>query len=194
MSKTTLLSLAALVLAAFIALSPAVDAREQRHYETIFAEAVSEQYRLQVAGTYPARSEVLVKLPNNNQYAVPVAPGSDLSVWKTNELVVVTITQGLVIEIESPSAGAAPGLTYAVLNGTDVLAGIPDDVLVREVQLVTRVTAVNQDTGAITFEAATGDVRTAVAADPAIVKAAHVRPGELLVLTYFDAIDIEPAN
>lgn len=182
-------SAATAALALVLPAGPAA-AAEPRAYETVFAEAVTTTYDMQVAGTYAARDEVLLKRANGNQYAVPVAPGSDLSIWRENELVTVSVTQGMMIAI-APSDAGEPGIAYEVLNGTGELEGIPSDVLVREVTLVTRVTEVNRDTGAVTFEAAAGGTRTAVLADPSLLSG--IAPGgrDLLELTYFDAIDIE---
>ncbi|WP_108658992.1 hypothetical protein [Acuticoccus kandeliae] len=160
-------------------------------YETIFASAETVSIDAQVAGTYPARSEVLVKLPNNNQYAVPVPAGSDLAMWRENALVTVSITQGLVIEV-TDAVTAEPSYSYAVIGDADDFAGIPSDVLVRQLTVVTTIESVDKSTGYVTFLAPSGDMRRGMFADPAKLEALDVKPGAFFELTYFDSIDIDP--
>ncbi|MCF3936478.1 hypothetical protein L1787_24100 [Acuticoccus sp. M5D2P5] len=159
-------------------------------YDTVFADSETISIDAQVAGTYPARSEVLVKMPNNNQYAVPVGEGADLSIWRENELVTVSITQGLIIEVTDTEA-ADPGYTYVLVDDTSDFDGIPDNVLVRQLTVTTTIKSVDMETGYVTFLAPSGDERRGLYADPDTLRALDVEKGSLFELTYFDAIDIE---
>lgn len=170
-----------------LALAPGLAAAEPRQYDTVFAEAATARYDLQVAGTYPARDEVLLKLPNGNQYAVPVAPGSDLSVWRENELVRLDVTQGLVVALE-PAGSAEPGYSYTVVNDTAVMDGIPDDVLVRRIEIVAPVEEVDVEAATITFEAPVGETRTAPVVEASLVET--IESGALVDFTYFDAVEV----
>ncbi|XWN31047.1 MAG: hypothetical protein ROR55_26925 [Devosia sp.] len=165
------------------------DASERLKYEAIFAEAESVKIGAQVAGTYPARSEVLVKLRNNNQYAVPVVPGSDLSVWRENALIDIIITQGLIVDVRR--GGEDIPFTYTVVTDTDVIEGAPSDKVVREIRYTTTIREVGANHETVVFEAEAGDQRLAVVSTPESLKEMGIKAGDRVDLVYFDEIDIE---
>jgi len=174
--------------AVFAALAaPAALAADAPAYETVFAEESTSTFDVQVAGTYPARSEVLVKMRNNNQYAIPVPEGADLSVWRENMLVRVTITQGLVMDIAA-GADATESFTYEVI-GAEAMSGKPEDVLVRRITWVTPVEEVDVSERTVTFVAPAGDTREAAVAETVDIETFSDRDATV-TLTYFDSIDI----
>ncbi|MBJ3777635.1 hypothetical protein [Acuticoccus mangrovi] len=177
--------------AALLSLGVAAHAAESKlKYEDVFADATEVVIPVQVAGTYEERSELLVKLPNDNQYAVPVADPADLAAWRKNDLVNVVITQGIVADVRR--GGPAPAFSYTVLDDTEVLDGIPEDTLVRQITVTTTVKDIEEDIDQIVFLAAAGDDRTATVMTPGMLKKAGLKPGDLVDLIYFDEIDIEP--
>lgn len=174
-------------LAAAAALSTAALAADPPAYETVFAEATTSSYDVQVAGTYPARSEVLVKFPNNNQYAIPVPEGSDLSVWRDNMLVRVTITQGLVMDLAEGTSGGE-SFSFEVI-GAQAMTGKPDDVLVRQITFTTPVKEVDVEERTITFLAPAGSERSAPVAEAVDIER-FAETDATLTLTYFDQVEI----
>lgn len=185
--KAIVAALGALALGIPLATAAIAETPAPPAYETVFAEATTSTFDLQVAGTYPARSEVLVKLTNGNQYAIPVPEGSDLSVWRENMLVRVTITQGLVMDL-AEGAGQEPGYAFEVVTGEE-LTGIPEDILVRQITYVTPVEEIDVEERTVTFVAPAGDKRTALVAETVDITTFSEEEA-MLTLTYFDSVDI----
>lgn len=174
--------------AAIPALLVATATNAQDTYLESFANAASTSFTAQIEGTYPAEQSVLVKLANRNQFALPVAPDTDLSAWKPNQVVEVTITTGKVVGVETTPA-TAPTYNYEVLTTTD-MTGTPADSVVRLVTITTTLTALDPDKGLITFVAPTGEEQTALMYDIGRA-AAWDRGGRGMVeIKYYDEIDI----
>jgi len=186
MTRTMTALTAISALAALASTTPAALA-DTPSYETVFAEATTYTLDAQVAGTYPARSEVLVKLPNKNQYAIPVPEGSDLSVWRNNMLVKVTIEQGLVMDIAKGS-DAEESFTYEVIGAQD-MSSMPNDLLVREITWVTPVKEIDVEERTVTFVAPAGDTRKATVAEAVDIES-FKEDNATLKLIYYDSIDI----
>lgn len=184
-------ALRVLVGAAALGLTAASASADTYDYDAVFADATAVTFDAQVAGTYPARSEVLVKLLDNNQYAIPVDPDSDLSMWRENDLIDVTVRQGLVLAI-SDTGGAEPGWSYEVMNETGEIDGIPEDVVVRKITLVGEIEEVDTESKTITFVAPAGDRRTAVVSDT--VSLESVSSEGILEIVYLDEITVETKN
>lgn len=180
-------TMTALAAVAALATTVPATAADAPSYETVFAEATTYTLNAQVAGTYAARSEVLVKLPNKNQYAIPVPEGSDLSVWRENMLVKVTIEQGLVMDIAKGS-DAQETFSYEVIGAED-MSNMPHDLLVREITWVTPVKEIDVEERTVTFVAPAGDTREATVAEAVDIEAFKAEDATLK-LTYYDSIDI----
>ncbi len=167
------------------ALAAAVPAVAQTvEIDEVFSSATTVEYTAQVAGTYPARNEVLVKNANGNQFALPVAAGTDLSVWRTNEVLNVVITQGAVTEI-SPSSVATPEASFSVL--TEDVPGAPEDSVVRSVTASVPAASITVTETTVTFIGPDGMERTAPIAAGVTVEEIS---GEFVTVTYYDAVDI----
>lgn len=164
-------------------------AADQVAYTEAFANAETSSFTAQIAGIYAARSEILVKLPNRNQFAVPVDPDTDLSVWRTNDVVEVTVSTGEVVGVNTMPADSPQSVTYELVTDT-TMSAMPDDSVVRLVTLVTRMSAMDPDKGLITFVAPTGEERTALMTDMGMA-AGYDRGGRGMVqIQYYDDIDV----
>lgn len=180
-----------LTIAALMVLSTAsasaTDAKPD--YATVFAEAEVSSYEVNIAGTYDVRSEVLVRLRNRNQYAVPVPVGSDLSKWRENAPATVTIAQGVILDVVRADANAEP-FVYEVLTAEDMV-NLPADLVAREVTYAIPVRDVDIKEDTITFVAAAGGTRTAPASAEIIETITEFKASNALAeLTYYDAIAI----
>lgn len=177
---------AALLLVAAAAAAPAIAVApaHAQQLDEIFVDAAATEFSAQVAGTYPARNEVLVKVANGNQFALPVAAGTDLSVWRTNEVLDVVVTQGAVTEL-APAAAATPEATFSVL--TEDVPGAPEDAVVRTVTASFPAESVTVSETTVSFVGPEGVARTALIAEGVTIAPIT---GEWVTITYFDAIDI----
>ncbi len=125
-----------------------------------------------------------MKVANGNQFALPVAPGTDLSVWRTDEVLDVVVTQGAVTEL-APAAVAAPEASFSVL--TEDVPGAPADSVVRTVTASFPAERVTISETTVTFVGPEGVERTALIAEGVTVAPIT---GEWVTITYFDAVDI----
>lgn len=177
-------------LAAALLIAGVAHAQDAPNFVDIFADAETVTIDGQVAGTYDAKNELLLKLRNNDQYAVPMAAGADLSAWRTNELIRVKILQGIVVDVRDDPKGEA-GYTYEADDAWAEVDGIPSDLVVRRVTLTSKLDKVDRESGAVTFTAPDGEVRTVRVADPEMLKALDIEAGEEVDVTYFDAVGVE---
>ena len=179
----------ALFAASVLAVGAAQADTKAPDFEVIFADAETVSFDAQIAGTYEARNEVLVKLPNKNQYAVPVPPDADYSKWRNNMLVTVTITQGMVINLARAEDDAEP-FVYELLTGEDI-EDLPADILARRITYAVPIDKVDVREGKVTFTSFAGDQRTASVSKAAAeaVKEFGTR-NAMGELTYYDSIAI----
>ncbi|MEM6848421.1 MAG: hypothetical protein AAF580_10155 [Pseudomonadota bacterium] len=179
----------ALLAAAVLTAGAAQANADAPDFDLIFAEAETVSFDVQIAGTYEARNEVLVKLPNRNQYAVPVPADTDFSKWRTNMLVTVSITQGMVINLSRAEDDAEP-FVYETLTSDDI-ENLPADILARRITYAVPIDSVDVKEGEVTFTSFAGDKRTAsVSQDTAEAVKAFGTDNAIGELTYYDSIAI----
>lgn len=190
MKKLAFAPLFAAMFAALVAL-PAVPAAAQDvpDFVDVFAAAETTEIDGQVAGSYESKNELLVKIRNNDQFAVPMAAGADLSAFPKNALVKVSVTDGIVIDVRK-NAGGAPGVTYETDSAWAELDGVPSDSLVRRVTLTSELEAVDHKEGKVTFIAPHGEVRTLTVEPASLLSELDIKSGELVDVTYFEAIGV----
>lgn len=190
MHKLAFAPLFAAMFAALVALPnlPAA-AQDMPDFVAIFAAAETSEIDGQVAGTYGSKNELLVKIRNNDQFAVPMAAGADLAAYPKNALVKVTVTDGIVVDVRK-NAGGAPGVTYETDSDWAELDGVPSDSLVRRVTLTSELEAVDHENGKVTFVAPHGEVRTLTVEPASLLSELDIERGELVDITYFEAIGV----
>lgn len=79
----------------------------------MFGDAQVTSFKAQVATTNKMERQVVVKLTNGNQYAVPVPDGFDLAEVRENQFVTVEHLQGLILDVQKSDADE-PGVSYEV--------------------------------------------------------------------------------
>jgi hypothetical protein len=184
MPKAVAASLVAAVLAATsLAASPGLAA--SKTFEELFGAAVTDAFTAQIAGTYPARNEILVKIANGDQFALPVASGVDLGAWATNDVVRITNAIGAVTDI-SPAQVAEPAVSYAIVS--DDLAGVPEDTVARSVTYSLPAERITVTDAEVTFVGPSGNAVTVPLAEGVTVQPIR---GEFATITYFDAVSVE---
>lgn len=190
MKKLAVAPLFAAMFAALVAL-PAFPAAAQDvpDFVAMFAAAETIDIDGQVAGTYDTKNELLVKIRNNDQFAVPMAAGADLAAFPKNALVKVSFTEGVVVDVRK-NAGGAPGVTYETDSVWAELDGVPSDSLVRRVTLTSKLEAVDHADGKVTFIAPHGEVRTLAVEPASLLSELDIERGELVDVTYFEAIGV----
>jgi hypothetical protein len=177
-----------LAFALAVAGAAAASAQDTYSYDAVFANAATTSFEAQIAGTYPARNEILVKLANRNQFAVPVDPDSDLSMWRRNDVVEVSMAVGQVVGLSNAKTRET-SYSYEVVTDTGVMQGVPDDSVVRKVTLVTSLKNIDP-AGFVTFVAPSGEEQTAMLQDIGLIEGYNRGGAGLVELTYFDDIDV----
>lgn len=159
--------------------------------EDAFGDAAVTTFDVQVVGVYADRGELLVKTPNNNQYALYLPEViDDPQLTEKNRVVEVSYVLGVVMDIEV-FPGGDPSFTVADdVTWTDQ-GDLPDDFVKRLVTATAKIVSVDDANGTVTFIAPDGETRTAVVHDPKILKEMKVRPGDLANITYFEAINLD---
>jgi hypothetical protein len=159
--------------------------------EDAFGAAEVETFDVQVVGVFPERSELLVKTPNKDQYALYLPEViNDPELTVKNRVLEVSYVLGVVTDIEV-FKGGEPGFTVA----DDVTWGdegsLPADFVKRLVTATAKIESIDMANGTVTFIAPDGQTRTARVRDPKILKELAVRPGDLADVTFFEAIDLD---
>jgi hypothetical protein len=188
---------AALALAAF-AFAPAQAAETAttapaQSFVDVFGDATVSTFKAQVATTNEMENQVVVKLANGNEYAVPVPEGFDLAQVRENQFVTVERLQGLILDVQKSTADA-PGVAYDVdvtLSDTD---SMPAGLTTRSVTLTIQIEKFDHEKGTVTFEAPSGEKRTVALLHPELVKELGVKPGDFVDLTYYEGVGISISN
>ncbi|MGX1307668.1 putative membrane protein [Amorphus suaedae] len=160
----------------------------------VFGDATVTTFKAQVATTNEMENQVVVKLRNGNQYAVPVPVGFDLAEVRENQFVTIENLQGLILDVEKSSADQ-PGVTYNVddvdLTDTDKL---PEGLTIRSVTLTIQIEKIDRKAGTVTFEAPSGEKRTVALLHPEMLKTLDVKDGDLVDLTFYEGVGISISN
>lgn len=192
--RTAASTIAALSTAVALAVpfAPAAASDQEVSFQAIFEDGLPVTFPAEIREVVVDEREVIVELPGNKSYPVPVLEEVDIAALEVDMPVNVTITQGLIVDI-SPAYSNPRGFTFEVLNGTDTMSDIPNDVLVREVMATTVLKSINRTTGAVTFESPAGDARTAVLANPQrMLTGLELNTNDLFTLTYYDMVAVTP--
>lgn len=192
---------AALALSAF-AIAPAAaqtatttaQTAPAQSFVDVFGDAQVTTFKAQVATTNEMERQVVVKLTNGNQYAVPVPDGFELSQVRENQFVTVEHLQGLILDVQK-STQDAPGVTYDIdsvdLDDTD---NLPEGLTIRSVTLTIQIEKIDRKAGTVTFEAPNGEKRTVALQHPEMLKTLDVKDGDLVDLTYYEGVGMSISN
>ncbi|MGX1097032.1 hypothetical protein [Amorphus sp. MBR-141] len=160
----------------------------------VFGDATVSTFKAQVATTNEMENQVVVKLRNGNQYAVPVPDGFDLAEVREDQFVTIEHLQGLILDVQKSTADQ-PGVTYSVdnvaLNDTDKL---PEGLTIRSVTLTIEIEKIDLKAGTVSFEAPNGEKRTVALLHPDMVKSLDIKNGDLVDLTYYEGVGISISN
>jgi len=160
----------------------------------VFGDATVSTFKAQVATTNEMENQVVVKLRNGNQYAVPVPDGFDLAEVREDQFVTIEHLQGLILDVQKSTADQ-PGVTYSVdnvaLNDTDKL---PEGLTIRSVTLTIEIEKIDLKAGTVSFEAPNGEKRTVALLHPEMVKSLDIKNGDLVDLTYYEGVGISISN
>lgn len=180
-----------LVLAGCFALwTSSASSQEAPDFVDIFANAETVQIDGQVAGTYDVKNELLVKIRNNDQFAVPMAAGADLGAYPKNMLVRVSITEGAVVDVRKAEK-AEPSVTFETDSAWADVEGAPADALVRRVTLTAKLEHVDHEAGKVTVVAPYGETTELHVKPPSVLKDLGIANGEVADLTYFEIVDVD---
>ncbi len=159
--------------------------------EDAFGDAVATTFDVQVVGVFAERSELLVKTPNKDQYALYLPEViNDPELTVTNRVLEVSYVLGVVTDIEV-FPGGEPGFTVADNVTWADQGNLPDDFIKRLVTATAKIERVDMANGTVTFIAPDGETRTARVQDPKILKELKVRPGDLADITFYEAIELD---
>jgi|GEM_PF-2093866 len=192
---------AALALSAF-AIAPAAaqtatttaQTAPAQSFVDVFGDATVTTFKAQVATTNKMEQQVVVKLTNGNEYAVPVPEGFDLAEVRENEFVTVEHLQGLILDVRKSTADA-PGVTYDVQSvDIDDADRLPEGLTIRSVTLTIKIEKIDHSAGTVTFEAPSGEKRTVALLHPELVKDLDVKNGDLVDLTYYEGVGMSISN
>lgn len=160
----------------------------------VFGDATVSTFKAQVATTNEMENQVVVKLRNGNQYAVPVPDGFDLAEVREDQFVTIEHLQGLILDVQKSTADQ-PGVAYSVddvdLDDTDKL---PEGLTIRSVTLTIEIEKIDRKAGTVTFEAPNGEKRTVALLHPELVKSLDIKDGDLVDLTYYEGVGISISN
>ncbi len=159
--------------------------------EDAFGDAVTTTFDVQVVGVFAERSELLVKTPNRDQYALYLPEViNDPELTVKNRVLEVSYVLGVVTDIEV-FPGGDPGFTVADNVTWADQGNLPDDFIKRLVTATAKIERVDMANGTVTFIAPDGETRTAKVQDPKILKELKVRPGDLADITFYEAINLD---
>lgn len=159
--------------------------------EDAFGDAVATTFDVQVVGVFAERSELLVKTPNRDQYALYLPEViNDPELTVKNRVLEVSYVLGVITDIEV-FPGGDPGFTVADNVTWADQGNLPDDFIKRLVTATAKIESVDMANGTVTFIAPDGETRTARVQDPKILKELKVRPGDLADITFFEAIELD---
>jgi len=159
--------------------------------EDAFGDAVATTFDVQVVGVFAERSELLVKTPNKDQYALYLPEViNDPELTVKNRVLEVSYVLGVITDIEV-FPGGEPGFTVADNVTWADQGNLPDDFIKRLVTATAKIESVDMANGTVTFIAPDGETRTARVQDPKILKELKVRPGDLADITFFEAIELD---
>lgn len=165
-----------------------------QNFVDVFGDATVTTFKAQVATTNKMEQQVVVKLTNGNEYAVPVPEGFDLAEVRENQFVTVEHLQGLILDVQKSNAGE-PGVTYDVRSvDIDDADRLPEGLTIRSVTLTIKIEKIDHSAGTVTFEAPSGEKRTVAMLHPDMVKELDVKPGDLVDLTYFEGVGMSISN
>ncbi len=159
--------------------------------EDAFGDAVATTFDVQVVGVFAERSELLVKTPNRDQYALYLPEViNDPELTVKNRVLEVSYVLGVITDIEV-FPGGDPGFTVADNVTWADQGNLPDDFIKRLVTATAKIESVDEANGTVTFIAPDGETRTTRVQDPKILKELKVRPGDLADITFFEAIELD---
>jgi hypothetical protein len=182
---------AALAAALSLAALPAVADPITITVEDAFGAAEVTSFDVQVVGVFAERSELLVKTPNKDQYALYLPEViNDPELTVKNRVLQVNYVLGVITDIEV-FPGGEPGFTVADDVTWADQGNLPDDFIKRLVTATAKIESVDTAAGTVTFIAPDGETRTAQVRDPKILQELKVRPGDLADITFFEAIDLD---
>jgi len=188
------LSVFAIVPAAAQTATTTAQTAPAQSFVDVFGDATVTTFKAQVATTNKMEQQVVVKLANGNQYAVPVPDGFDLAEVRENQFVTIENLQGLILDVQKSTADQ-PGVTYNAsdvdLDDTDKL---PEGLTIRSVTLTIQIDKSDRTAGTVTFEAPNGEHRTVALLHPELVKSLDVKDGDLVDLTYYEGVGISISN
>jgi len=191
---------AALALSAF-AVAPAAaqtattaQTAPAQSFVDVFGDAQVTTFKAQVATTNKMERQVVVKLTNGNEYAVPVPDGFNLEEVRENQFVTVEHLQGLILDVQK-STEDAPGVSYEV-DSIDIEDSdrLPKGLTIRSVTLTIQIEKMDRRAGTVTFEAPNGEKRTAVLQDPEVLKTLDIKDGDFVDLTYYEGVGMSVTN
>ncbi|WP_018700783.1 hypothetical protein [Amorphus coralli] len=191
---------AALALSAF-AVAPAAaqtattaQTAPTQSFVDVFGDAQVTTFKAQVATTNKMERQVVVKLTNGNEYAVPVPDGFNLEEVRENQFVTVEHLQGLILDVQK-STEDAPGVSYEVDSiDIDDSDRLPKGLTIRSVTLTIQIEKMDRRAGTVTFEAPNGEKRTAVLQDPEVLKTLDIKDGDFVDLTYYEGVGMSVTN
>jgi len=191
---------AALALSAF-AVAPAAaqtattaQTAPAQSFVDVFGDAQVTTFKAQVATTNKMERQVVVKLTNGNEYAVPVPDGFNLEEVRENQFVTVEHLQGLILDVQK-STEDAPGVSYEVDSiDIDDSDRLPKGLTIRSVTLTIQIEKMDRRAGTVTFEAPNGEKRTAVLQDPEVLKTLDIKDGDFVDLTYYEGVGMSVTN
>ncbi|MDQ0316707.1 hypothetical protein [Amorphus orientalis] len=179
-----------------VALSPvaAQNSTDTVTYVDAFGDAQLTGFKAQVVTTNKMESQVVVKTPNQNEYAVPVPESFPLDQVRENQFLTVQHLQGVILDVEKSKADEA-GVTYDLdVDIDDSDSQMPSGLVTRNVALTAKVLGVSHSDGTVTFEAPSGEKQTVKVQQPDLLKDLDIKTGDFVVLTFYDAVGLEISN
>ncbi|EFO30407.1 hypothetical protein TRICHSKD4_3996 [Roseibium sp. TrichSKD4] len=184
------LAASSLILLSSVSLSTASDKTEIKDY---FAAADLSQFKAQVVTTNPSRDEVIVKAPNQNEFAIPVTDGFDLDGVHKNQFLTVSYLAGAVVDIRE-SKKDKPGIDAVGFVAAADPEDLPAGLSARKLTVTAKILGVDTKNGSVRFVGPAGTERTYKVSNLELLKDLDVKKGDLFDVTLFDAVGLEITN
>lgn len=162
-------------------------------YVDAFGDSDVESFKAQIVTTNKMENQIVVKLPNRDEFAVPVPPGFPLNQVRENQFLTLNHLQGVILDVEKSSADKV-GATFDLAVELSDPDKLPEGLVLRKVALTAEILEINHGNGTVTFEAPDGEKRTVKVKNPDLIKKLDLKPHDFVVLSFYDAVGLDVSN